>query len=550
MSLTARRKRRKVLATTVPTLESRPQRVFSPRIYSSECITGKAIEYSTAVPYRHVCVDAVCEDIRLREVLRELEGHLTLSFKETDLFKVLQSVDIASITEGSAIKCGNLIALRNELYSEHFRRVVEQITGCPTLDSRVDCSCNVYPTGGHLLCHDDVIGTRCISYILYLSEPDDEWTEDDGGALELYSTTHRLSTVPESIPSKGILPRWNTMVIFGIEPGKSFHAVQEVFAEHKSRVSISGWYHVKQENQGTAKEASAQTLLHGTDVFTEFSFGGQAAAITEQEFTARYIDSSLFQEKDRESLRRWVNNLYLEQGGMLQLKEQYARRGSILLRDFLSERVAMKVKERLKSQQHDRRSSTDFDRRWVLCGPPHVRRYLRYKASAAHSEPRAERDDLTATLNAIKSNVFESSSFERWLSTIFGSNLWIMKEETRCFRPGWDYTVAIQQTNERARQISMNICFVDDFDERKRSAWSSGEVGGYVCHVSATGKSQGPAEVYDAEDDDGVLSVNAEFNSLSFVECGSNTFEFVKYVSNSAPSPRWDISVDIARGIQ
>jgi Rps23 Pro-64 3,4-dihydroxylase Tpa1-like proline 4-hydroxylase len=31
-------------------------------------------------------------------------------------------------------------------------------------------------TSCHLLCHDDVIGTRCVSYIIYLTDPDDEWT--------------------------------------------------------------------------------------------------------------------------------------------------------------------------------------------------------------------------------------------------------------------------------------------------------------------------------------------------------------------------------------
>ena len=40
--------------------------------------------------------------------------------------------------------------------------------------------------GCHLLCHDDVIGTRRVSYIIYLTDPDDEWEERDGGALELY----------------------------------------------------------------------------------------------------------------------------------------------------------------------------------------------------------------------------------------------------------------------------------------------------------------------------------------------------------------------------
>lgn len=37
--------------------------------------------------------------------------------------------------------------------------------------------------GSHLITHDDVIDTRCISYVIYLSDPDDEWTKDDGGRL-------------------------------------------------------------------------------------------------------------------------------------------------------------------------------------------------------------------------------------------------------------------------------------------------------------------------------------------------------------------------------
>ena len=40
--------------------------------------------------------------------------------------------------------------------------------------------------GCHLLCHDDVIGTRRVSYIIYLTDPDEDWLKEDGGALELY----------------------------------------------------------------------------------------------------------------------------------------------------------------------------------------------------------------------------------------------------------------------------------------------------------------------------------------------------------------------------
>lgn len=63
---------------------------------------------------------------------------------------------------------------------------VIQIDMIVAMHPQVDCSCNVYSKGGHLLCHDDVIGTRCVSYILYLTDPDLQWTAANGGALELY----------------------------------------------------------------------------------------------------------------------------------------------------------------------------------------------------------------------------------------------------------------------------------------------------------------------------------------------------------------------------
>ena len=66
------------------------------------------------------------------------------------------------------------------------------------------CSTSVYSSryarGGHLLCHDDVIGSRCVSYILYLSRPGKKWRPEMGGALELYPLAE--GGVPEAAPSR------------------------------------------------------------------------------------------------------------------------------------------------------------------------------------------------------------------------------------------------------------------------------------------------------------------------------------------------------------
>ena len=63
----------------------------------------------------------------------------------------------------------------------------------------------------------------------------------DGGGLELYSLVEGSSGgVPDSVPTTVILPEWNTMAMFTVVPGQSFHSVQEVFSPDKPRLSIQG----------------------------------------------------------------------------------------------------------------------------------------------------------------------------------------------------------------------------------------------------------------------------------------------------------------------
>ena len=44
---------------------------------------------------------------------------------------------------------------------------------------------------------------------------------------------------------KTILPEFNLMALFEVQPGMSFHSVQEVFCD-RPRSSIRGWYHAKE----------------------------------------------------------------------------------------------------------------------------------------------------------------------------------------------------------------------------------------------------------------------------------------------------------------
>ena len=192
-------------------------------------------------------------------VLDEVKHNSKVKFKESDLFRVYQSIDLGNLDPKDTSLCEkmpNLMKLRETLYCPEYRSFIEQITSLEkgTLTDKVDCAVNCHTPGCHLLCHDDVIGTRKVSYILYLTDREPEWKNEDGGRLELYESVieqHEHSSsndnkqsetqrrVPKPIPAKTILPTFNSMAYFVVDPGFSFHSVQEVFGD-RPRLSIQG----------------------------------------------------------------------------------------------------------------------------------------------------------------------------------------------------------------------------------------------------------------------------------------------------------------------
>lgn len=158
------------------------------------------------------------------------------------------------MTEAQIALLPNLLTLRDALYSSKFRSFLQEVTGCGALSgSKQDMSVNTYTKGCHLLNHDDVIGSRRVSYILYMPLPHYQgWQEEWGGALELYPVKPGPDGAPEPepIPAKCIPPSWNQFIFFEVQPGKSFHSVEEVVVgegeDGRQRLSISGWFHAAQ----------------------------------------------------------------------------------------------------------------------------------------------------------------------------------------------------------------------------------------------------------------------------------------------------------------
>lgn len=78
-------------------------------------------------------------------------------------------VNMDGLPEESKRLLPSLFAIRDGLYSLEFRRLVQSLTGSgPLSGHQIDLSANAFGHTGHLLCHDDVIGTRKASWFVCL----------------------------------------------------------------------------------------------------------------------------------------------------------------------------------------------------------------------------------------------------------------------------------------------------------------------------------------------------------------------------------------------
>lgn len=559
--------------------------VISPTVFPScECLRSS---YRDAKPYPHGIVRNLCVDGFLSSVLDEVKMNSKVQFKESDLFRVYQSVDLANLSEGSemAEAMPHLVKLRAALYSDDFRSFVERASDLPkgTLTGKVDCAANCHAKGCHLLCHDDVIGTRKVSYIIYLTDPDPEWKREDGGHLELYgcmqenSDDQMNSRVPCPFPDKTILPHYNSMAYFVVAPGKSFHSVQEVFCD-RPRLSIQGWYHAKHapeeiENAtlNRLKSTAAGEDTEGEFVkFVEKIADGKPSNSASTASTAkdgRINADTPLASRDKEILAKYLNPMYLAEKSMKEIRECFEDQSSVQLRHFLNKEWEIRMKNATTKADKElglgkNRPSLDYragvSDKWAAVGPAHKQRFLEYVGV----EDSSEFAFAGASMLHLKKSLFQSPAFGRWLQLI--SSLGMPKGyrgKARRFRPGLDYTVAHYGILTQNAVLDATLCLAAgsgnqlQYDEVGEIAggdaddaiWDSGDAGGFECYIAADEDSDGPvgaADEYNDDDDTKLLSVSASNNTLSLVYRDPGTMRFVKYVGSGAPSSRWDLSLE------
>lgn len=405
------------------------------------------------------------DDALLRSVRTEALTSLHFTPKETDIYRIHQSGDLANL-DGLPRAMQKLLPslrqLRDALYSKAFRDYVCAVTGCGALSgTKTDMAINVYTPGSHLLTHDDVIGSRRVSYILYLTSPDSPWQESWGGALRLYPTVvagDGVTRVPEPMWEKAIPPAWNQLSFFEVQPGLSFHDVEEVYEcgddEERIRMAISGWFHIPQEGEEgyipgleeeLAEKSSLQQLQSKSDTF---DFPKPQAVTEEVEPPAdnnsnnnnnnnkedeEASDDSILTEADLTFLLQYIAPTYLTPDTLEELREAFREDSSVQITHFLSKSFSAKLKAHLEpSTLHAAPTAP-----WRVATPPHKHRYLYLQQQQPQHPTRSNPIDELLTI------LFPSRPFRKLLQLATDTQLTPAGNIlARRFRRGLDYTLA------------------------------------------------------------------------------------------------------------
>ncbi|PIA18682.1 hypothetical protein COEREDRAFT_70042 [Coemansia reversa NRRL 1564] len=554
------------MATTVPEKSNAPEQdaveVTSEQLDVRACFhpglldttETLALSFANSQPYSHQRIAPFCAEPLLRGVREELQ-QLHYTAKETDILKYTQSGDLANLDGLGATernRLSSLRKLRDALYSQEFRAFVSEITGCgPLSGMRTDMSASRFDLGDHLLLHDDVIGDRRVSFIIYLADPDTEWSDTQGGRLELYPRVPG-SWDPAARPTAHISPCWNQIVLFTVLPGQSHHAVEEVCAPGVKRLSIQGWFHFPQPGEpGFRPDQTAALWAAGAESSLAQLDAQSQRALRRTEPLVPYIGAeattnSSLTPADRRYLARFFSPEYLDTEAIAQIAVRFSNDAHVQLAQFLNRSTADALDRLLAAADAQDGVGANPDPRipqhgagehgvWLAAGPPVVRRFL-YIDTEADSIPDTATTDPATLLLALH-ELFASVSFARWLGAITDLVLTARRGLVRRFRCGLDYTLATPDADVTV--LDAVLCLA-----RCPERWADGAVGGYHCYVDAA-----PDDVSNdgsvcrrADDSDpALLSVPAAWNSLLLTLREPAVASFVKYVSSAAPASRWDV---------
>ncbi|CAD1813006.1 Oxoglutarate and iron-dependent oxygenase degradation C-term family protein [Candida parapsilosis] len=563
---------------------------FNAQIWKSEFQDEIQKQVKESSPYKWGTIKHLMDDTLLRQVRKEVLSEIAFTKKETDIYKVYQSGDLANLSGldwNDLSRLPSLYKLRAAIYSQEFRDVVSRITGCGKLSGvKTDMSINTYTKGCHLLTHDDVIGSRRVSFILYMPDPDKVWKPQYGGALRLFPAV--VPNVPHTDYECKLVPQFNQIAFFTVQPGLSFHDVEEV-REEKHRLSIQGWFHIPQPGEdgfveGEQEKTEAMSTLQQlqSKELQEFDFPKSIRTEINPLEMKNIQSCERLNQQDIDYLKYFINPTYLNPTHIRKLSEFFIDESLVELKDFFNDDYASVLKQLLRDVEINTetpQNSTEVRHPWKIAVPPHKQRFMYIDGTSYHGLSKGEIKHINEVgpqeqpnftllkqsnnLNPTDSKIIEiceflkSVAFKKWLKILTGLILANEQILARRFRPGHDFILATTVDSDAGRNdYEENVLLEATLNltptaatGKKSNSWESGEFGGYeLCMAQNTndGDEEDDPAIYrsskDSEEDSVLYTSQCKWNTLTLMVRDASLLKFVKYVSINAKGSRWDIS--------
>ncbi|KAK6459343.1 Oxoglutarate and iron-dependent oxygenase degradation C-term-domain-containing protein [Scheffersomyces xylosifermentans] len=563
---------------------------FNQKIWDENFQNEMTKEIAASQPYRWGTIRELMDDTLLRNVRSEVLSEIAFTKKETDIYKVFQSGDLANLSGldwDDLSRLPSLFKLRAAIYSEEFRDVVSKITGCGKLSGvKTDMSINTYTKGCHLLTHDDVIGSRRVSFILYLPDPDRTWKAQYGGGLRLFPAI--VPNVPETDFHSKLVPQFNQIAFFTVQPGLSFHDVEEVRVD-KQRLSIQGWFHIPQPGEpgfvpGEQEETESRSTLQQlqSKELQEYDFPKPFRTdIPVEELKLYETEFSTLTSDEVEYLKHFLNPIFLQPSNIQQLNKIFMEENVVEINEILNDDYAESLRSLIRETELNTaapQTSKLIQHPWKCAIPPHKQRfmYIDGKTPFEGTEKgikfvnqigpqEAPSFGLLKSENGADNKLIELASFlrsvvfKKWLKLL--TSLIVTSDQVlvRRFRPGHDFILATTTEKSLARgDEELNVLLEATLNLTPTAInpknWESGEFGGYELCMALQGKNGEDGEDFEEDDDPAVYRANdpnddsvlytsqCKWNSLTLILRDPSVLKFVKYVSINAKGSRWDIS--------
>ncbi|KAJ2777226.1 putative component of NuA3 histone acetyltransferase complex [Coemansia javaensis] len=370
--------------------------------------------------------------------------------------------------------------LRDYMAGDEFVGLMERLTGVRLSRGHLDMAAQRYKKGNHLLCHDDDVRRGEVTRkIAYILYLVDEQWDERDGGALALFATDQDGHPTDAVAR--IVPEFGSMGFF-LTGHASFHTVEEVTVEcdQRERWSVTGWFY------GPAADDDAHTAAPAEL---------QAASVLPH-MAALDTGDGDDDDDDDSTWARWISAEYRKPDVQARVQDVFLEQSSVELRDFVAPAVFGAALAELQAAA------------WATTRKPaHVCRHLETQPAAG-------------TVLAGLCGFLRSASFGRFLERVTGLELAGASQQVRRFERG-HYTLVNDQALD-PDGLDAVLCMA-----APGAQW---------------GESWGGATHYIADQDE-LLRISPEPNSLSLVLRDEGTLRFVKYVNHMAQAARQDISM-------